>query len=265
MSMTLIAIILGIVEGLTEFLPISSTGHLILAGHLLNFEGAKAATFEVFIQLGAILAVLVLYFPRFKALLEFSNPNSFAGFLGIKKLILVSLPALFFGALLHGYIKEKLFSTFVVACSLIVGGLIILIIERLKLKVKCEQLEQISNKQALQIGLFQCLAMCPGVSRSASTIIGGMLLGLRREVAAEFSFFAAVPILAAAAGLDLLKSLKFLNIEDLPFFAIGTLVSFITAMFAIRFFIALVSKYSFRAFAYYRIIIGLVFLFYLAK
>lgn len=291
-----VAIILGIVEGLTEFLPVSSTGHLIIAGELLAFTGEKAATFEVAIQLGAILAVVVLYWPRFWALicplpkmrdipaaLSFSSTHKntdmpddkntrlpFSGVRGLFMLFLTCLPASVLGLLLHGYIKEYLFTADTVVLALAVGAVFILVVEarekrRLALAnekkhehnaepvFRYHSLDDMTPSLALGIGLFQCLALWPGFSRSAATIMGGMILGAKRHVAAEYSFIAAVPIMFAATGYDVLKSWQIFTMADLPFFATGCLVSFLSAWAAVKLFISLVGKMTFKAFAWYRL------------
>ena len=256
-----IAVILGIVEGLTEFLPVSSTGHLIIAGDLLNFTGEKAASFEIFIQLGAILAVMVLYWQRFVGLIpqdgfRLGKKNGFKGYQGILLLALTTLPALVAGYLARHVIRAYLFGPMTVALALGVGGIAILLAEKYKPQTRTSSLDELSYFQALMIGCFQCFALWPGMSRSASTIVGGLLSGLGRKVATEYSFLAAVPVMIAATGYDLLKSWKLLEISDIPFFAIGFLVSFIVAAAAIKTFIALVQRWSLAPYAYYRILIA---------
>jgi len=263
MNYLAIAIALGVLEGLTEFIPVSSTGHLILMGDLLSFTGPKADSFNVFIQLGAILAVVALYPHRFLALFDFSRahgdkPVGFRGMDGISKLVVTSIPALFFGALFHEAIKTRLFTPLPVAAALLLGGIIMVWIERRERTVLTTSVEELTLRQCFGIGLFQCLALWPGMSRSGSTIIGGMLLGLERKLAAEFSFLAAVPIMCAAVGYDLLKSRVFLEAADIPFFALGFLVSFVVAVAAIRFFVAIVSRYSLIPFGWYRIALGIL-------
>lgn len=257
-----VAVILGIIEGLTEFLPISSTGHLILTGHLLGFTGPKAETFEIVIQLGAILAVVALYRDRFLGLLK-TNPNhQFSGMNGIKLLILTSLPASVLGLLTHKYIKTYLFSPETVAVALAIGAIMIFIVEGRPRKEKTFSLDEISPKLALGIGFFQCLALWPGFSRSAATIMGGMLLGAKRTVAAEYSFIAAVPIMFAATGYDLLKNYALFETRDIMFLSVGFCVSFISAWIAVKGFIYLLGKLTLRPFAIYRLIlVPLIFLF----
>lgn len=257
-----VAVILGIVEGLTEFLPISSTGHLILAGHLLGHTGPKAETFDIVIQLGAILAVVVLYWDRFLGLLKTDPSRRFSGPRGILLLILTSIPASVVGLLAHGYIKEHLFTPFTVACALAVGAIMIFIVEGLNKKQTVTSLDDVTPMLALGIGCFQCLALWPGFSRSAATIMGGMLLGARRTVAAEYSFIAAVPIMFAATGYDFLKNYHLFQPDDLIFLAIGFVVSFFSAWLAIKGFIYLLGKLTLRPFAVYRLaLVPLIFLF----
>lgn len=246
------AIILGIVEGLTEFLPVSSTGHLILAGNLLGFVGEKAATFEVIIQLGAILAVVVLYWERFIGLLRPNPEMRFSGIRGLWLLFLTSLPASILGLLTHHYIKTYLFSPFTVGLALLIGAIAIIWVERRHFTVKTQTLDEISPALALGIGCFQCLALWPGFSRSAATIMGGMILGAKRTIAAEYSFIAAVPIMFAATGYDLLKSANLFTSADIPFILTGFVVSFLSAWLAIKGFIKLLGKVTLVPFAWYR-------------
>jgi len=264
MSEFTVALIIGIIEGLTEFLPVSSTGHMILAGELMDFNGGKASTFMVFIQLGAILSVVVLYRDRFLNLLK-PSAQGFGGLSGIKILLLACLPALVAGALLHKYVKSYLFTPTTVALGLIVGGLVMICIERVSLKIEIKTLDEISPLAAFKVGIFQTISLWPGISRSGSTIIGGMLLGLDRKAAAEFSFLVAVPIMIAATGYDLLKSLDQLSSADVPFFAVGFATAFLSAMVAIKFFVAFVSKYKMTSFGVYRIIIGILTLIFIKE
>jgi undecaprenyl-diphosphatase len=256
MTDTITAVILGIVEGLTEFLPVSSTGHLIISGHLLGFTGPKAETFEVVIQLGAILAVMVLYWPTFLGLVRPQQGRKFAGWYGITMLVLTSIPASILGLLTHDAIKEHLFTPATVAWALGVGALAILFVERSTRPVKYTSLEEMTPGLALGIGCFQCLALWPGFSRSASTIMGGMLLGAGRTMAAEYSFIAAVPIMFAATGLDLFKSWHLLTPDDLMVILIGFAVSFLSAWAAVKTFIHLLKKITLRPFAWYRLLLA---------
>ncbi len=263
MSETVIAIILGIVEGITEYLPISSTGHLILAGEALTFTGERAKTFEVVIQLGAILSVLVLYRERFLAICtglfarrvtrEALFQPGLCGISGVIKLFLVSVPALLFGLLFRSLIKEHLFYPLPVAAALALGAVVILLVDRKDSSDHGVFLEELTCRQALMIGCVQCFALWPGMSRSASTIIGGMLSGLNRRAAAEFSFLAAVPILAAAAAHDLFEAAATFTAQDLKLVLIGFVVSFITALLTVKIFVELVSRMTLRPFAFYRL------------
>jgi undecaprenyl-diphosphatase len=253
-----VAGILGIVEGATEFLPVSSTGHLIVAGDLLKFSGEKAASFEIFIQLGAILAVVVLYWRRFVGLIpsRSKNEGGFEGTRGIVLLALTTAPALGIGLLAHRYIKEYLFSPITVALALAVGAAGILLAERFKPKPRATVLDDLGYAPALAIGFFQCIAMWPGMSRSAATIIGGMLSGLDRKVATEYSFLAAVPVMIAATSYDLYKSWGSLSVSDFWFFTVGFVVSFVVAAAAVKTFIALVQRWSLAPYAWYRLAIA---------
>lgn len=247
------AVILSIVEGLTEFLPVSSSGHLILVGELLGYVGEKAATFEVVIQLGAIMAVVVLYWERFWGLVRPQPYARFAGIRGISLLALTSLPACVVGLLAHSAIKQYLFNPTSVLMALAVGAVCMILVEKRKMRPTYITLDDITPKTALGIGLFQCLAMWPGFSRSAATIMGGMLLGTRRSLAAEYSFIAAVPIMIAATGYDLMKSWHLFSAADIPFFAIGIIGSFISALAAVKVFVALVGRMTLIPFAIYRL------------
>ena len=250
------ALILSIVEGLTEFLPVSSSGHLILVGDLLNFSGEKAATFEVVIQLGAIMAVVVLHWKRFWGLVQPQPYGRFAGMRGIVLLILTSLPASVLGLLLHSTIKTYLFRPVTVLGALVVGALIMIFVERRKFKPSYITLDDMTPKLALGIGCFQCLALWPGFSRSAATIMGGMLLGTKRSLAAEYSFIAAVPIMVAATGYDMFKSWHLFSAADIPFFAVGMIGSFLAALLAVKVFIRLMGRLTLVPFAVYRLLIA---------
>lgn len=257
----IIAIILGVIEGLTEFLPISSTGHLILAGHLLNFTDERAKTFSVIIQLAAILAVVTIYFERFLKLIPTKSNNQKVGFAGINGIVLLlvtSLPAVVAGLILHDFIKEVLFSPQIVVIGLALGGLVLIFFERFLPASKTNNLDTLTRRQAFGIGLAQVLSIFPGISRSASTIVGGSFLGLDRRTAVEYSFFAAIPIMVGATSLDLIKSIDSLAVSDIPLFLIGMTASYITAILAIKFFINLVAKYSLALFGYYRLALALL-------
>lgn len=277
----LFAIILAIVEGLTEFLPVSSTGHLILTSSIYNnffnntINPEALETFEVFIQLGAILAVVYLYFDKFKACLDFqpNQTNEFKGFSAIIKIGLGCAPAFIIGFLIHDFIKQNLFSVKVVGTTLIVGGVIMILLERyffFKKNILDKSKEKNHNKKddselssltyldCFKIGCFQILALCPGVSRSASTIIGGMVLGRTRSLSAEFSFILAVPVIAVAALYDLYKGFSHLSFGDLLPFSVGLIVSFIVAVIAIKGFVKFLQTNDFVSFGVYRIIVGVL-------
>ena len=250
------ALILGIVEGLTEFLPVSSTGHLIITGHLLGFTGEKAATFEVVIQLGAILAVVMLYRERFIGLIKPDKDKAFSGIRGLWLLFLTSGPAAAIGLVAHDAIKERLFTPVTVAWALGVGALAIIGVEFMRRKVRFQSLDTITPIIALGIGFFQAFSLWPGFSRAAATIMGGMILGLERKLAAEYSFIAAVPIMVAATAYDMLKSLHLFDAGDIPFIAVGFIVSFFAAWAAVKAFIGLLGRVTLRPFAYYRLVIA---------
>ncbi len=253
------AILMGLVEGLTEYLPVSSTGHLILFGDAIQFDGPNASVFEVVIQMGAIAAVLVAYSKKFSHVaVSFFTEKKSRNFIGL--LLLAFLPAAVIGGVLHSAIKTYLFNPTVVAYSLIIGGFIMIVIDRLPFKPKIKEVDDMTFSDAVKIGFYQCLAMIPGVSRSASTIIGGMLSGLTKQAAAEFSFFLAVPTLTAAALYDLYKNWAVLKVDDLGLIAIGFSSSFIFAMLVITFFIKLIVRFGFTPFAIYRIVLGAVIL-----
>lgn len=253
MSDILIAMFLGIVEGATEFIPVSSTGHLIVVGHLLNFEGERAATFEVVIQLGAILAIAVLYRDRLLSMATMREGVGMRGRHGLKLLLITSGPALALGAITHSVITDHLFSPLTVAIGWAVGGIGLLLIERFRPNERITSLESIGARQALLVGLCQCLALWPGFSRAASTIGGGMLLGIDRKTAAEYSFLAALPVITAATLLELFTSFDELSRSDAPMFIVGFIVSFAAAWFAVRFFLRLLSTATLRPYGWYRI------------
>lgn len=262
----LIAIIQGIVEGLTEFLPISSTGHLILTGHLLGFTDDRAKTFEIVIQLAAILSVVTLYFHRFLRFIPTRTNNKLKGFNGIhalKTLLITTLPAVIAGFLLHDFVKDHLFTPITVALGLFVGGIVLLIFEKFVPKAESKNLDQITTKQALGVGVAQVFSIWPGVSRAASTIVGGSFLKLDRSTAVEYSFFAAVPVMVGATALDLAKNIDVLKSSDVPLFAIGLITSYVTAILAITYFLKFVKNHSLAIFGYYRIILAMLVIIFL--
>jgi len=257
-------VILGIVEGLTEFLPVSSTGHLILTGVLLGHSGEKAASYDIIIQLGAILAVAVMYRDRYLALIFPKPRQRFGGRRGLTLLFLTCLPASVVGLVARSAIKSNLFAPLPVALALTAGAVLILIVESKKTRhEKFHDLDDVSPFLALGIGLFQCLSLWPGFSRSAATILGGMILGARRKLAVEYSFISAVPIMIAATCYETYKSWGEFSMDDLQFLAVGFLVAFFSAWIAVKWFIGLVSRMTLRPFAVYRFILALsVFLFW---
>lgn len=258
LSAAVVAVVLGVVEGLTEYLPVSSTGHLIIVGELLGLQdylGSKevVGTFEIFIQLGAILAVVVAYPGRFIGLLRWNDNRGFSGLRGLFLLFLTSLPGGLLGLVARPYIKEHLFQPLTVAIGFIVGAVWILAAERFMPRTRREGVDSLDWKDALGIGLFQCFGLWPGMSRSLSTIFGGTMLGVERKTATEYSFFAAVPILTAATLYELYKSRGLLHASHLPMFAIGFVVSFFAAWAAVKFLIRFVSHHTFVPFAWYRL------------
>ena len=259
MQAMLEAALLGLVEALTEFLPVSSTGHLIIAAELLNFDGPPGKVFEVVIQAGAVLAILVTYFRRFwDVLLGLGKDPAARRF--ATAIALAFLPAALIGVVAHKYIKSYLFNPTVVALALILGGIAILVIERVRPVPTVNQIENFTPRLALGIGLVQCVAMIPGVSRSGATILGALLMGVTRRAAAEFSFFLAVPTLAGAAVYDLYKNRDGLSADGMELIAIGFITTFLASLWVIRWFVGFVSRRGFAPFAWYRIVAGTVLL-----
>jgi len=253
------ALIMGIVEGLTEFLPISSTGHLIIAGSLLDFNDGKGKVFELVIQTGAMLAVCWEFRERFLGVLRgLAVDRRAQGF--VMNLAAAFVPAAVLGLALGGPIKEYLFHAVPVAMALIVGGFVILWVERRERPVFIDSVDAMTWRDALKVGFAQAFALFPGVSRSGATIIGGMLFGLSRRAATEFSFFLAVPTLIAAGAYDLFKNRALLSTDDIGLFGIGTVSAFISAFITIRWLIRYVATHDFRIFAWYRIVFGLIIL-----
>jgi undecaprenyl-diphosphatase len=249
------ALVLGILEGLTEFIPVSSTGHILLAGHFLGFESTGKA-FEVLIQLGAILAILAAYFGRlWKLLTDLPRDRRTQRFvLGI---LIAFLPAAIIGALAHDFIKNVLFETPKLICiMLILGGLVLLWVDRWALKPKYHDIMDFPLPMALGIGLFQCLALIPGTSRSGATIVGSLLLGADKRSAAEFSFFLAMPPMAGAFVFDLLKNRDILSTADVPVIATGFIAAFVVALIVVRYVLDYISRHGFALFAWWRLIVG---------
>lgn len=249
------AIVLGVIEGLTEFLPVSSTGHLIIAQDLLGFAGERAKTFAIFIQLGAILAVCWEYRVRFLNVAAGLGTDPAARRFALN-LLVAFLPAMGLGVVFYKIIKTYLFSPLTVAGALVVGGLVILWVERRDHRGRIARVEDMTWRDAIKVGLAQCVAMFPGVSRSGATIIGGMLFGLTREAATLFSFFLAVPTMLAAVTYDTYKNWTLLSGTDLELFALGFGAAFVTALLTVRALLGYVSRHSFRPFAWYRIFFG---------
>jgi undecaprenyl-diphosphatase len=242
------AVVLGVVEGLTEFLPISSTGHLILAGELLDASDERWNVFNIVIQTGAMLAVVWEYRARFFKI----DPQLY------RNLMVAFVPAAVLGFLFSKYIKAYLFHAVPVALAFIVGGVIILIVERRSFRPRVESAQAMTWLDALKVGIAQCFALIPGTSRSGATIIGGMLFGLSRKAATEFSFFLAVPTLVAAGAYDLWKNRALLSAADVPVFGVGSVVAFVSAFVVIRWLIRYVATHDFKPFAWYRIAFGIV-------
>jgi undecaprenyl-diphosphatase len=251
------ALILGIVEGLTEFLPISSTGHLILAGDLLDFNDEKGKLFEIVIQSGAMLAVLWEYRERFgRVLTGLAHDPAARRF--VANLAVAFMPAALLGLAFGSFIKQQLFQAAPVAIAFIVGGLIILWVECFPRRARIVEVDDMTWVDALKVGLAQSFALIPGTSRSGATIIGGMLFGLSRRAATEFSFFLAVPTLIAAGVYDAWKHRALLSADDLGFFAVGFVVSFISAFLCVRWLLRYIATHNFTVFAWYRIAFGLI-------
>ncbi len=263
MDITLLikAALMGIVEGLTEFLPISSTGHLILAGALLGFDDDKAKVFDIAIQTGAILAVILVYWQKLRATV-LALPTQRQAQQFTLNVFIAFVPAVVLGLLFGKMIKAHLFTAEVVATTFIIGGFIILWAERRQVSAatapRILDVDQMGWQDAVKVGLVQCLAMIPGTSRSGATIIGGMLLGLSRKAATDFSFYLAIPTLIGAGAYSLVKERALLSLADLPMFGTGLLFSFISAWLCVRWLLRFISTHSFTGFAWYRIVFGCV-------
>ena len=256
-----VAFLLGVIEGVTEFLPVSSTGHLIIGANLLGYESASSKVFEIVIQLGAIFAVLVEY-----------RKKLISTFIGIHKdriaqiftlnLVIAFIPAAILGFFFHSYIKLYLFNPIVVGIALVVGGIIMILIEKKLPNRPKTDIDKISNHQSFIIGIAQCFSLIPGVSRAASTIMGGLIAGLDRKTATEFSFFLAIPIIFAAATFDLVSNFNILSKSDLPIFLVGFITAFISSYLVIKIFIKFVAHNTFIGFGWYRIIVGSLTIYY---
>ncbi len=251
------AVLIGIVEGLTEFIPVSSTGHILLLGHFLGFR-STGHVFEILIQLGAILAILIVYFQRLWQLF-ITLPSSRESRRFVAGLLLAFLPAALVGVLAHDFIKRVLFESPMVICiALIVGGILLLVIDKLPRKVRYDDVMDYPLSLCLKIGLFQCLALIPGTSRSGATIAGALLMGTDKRSAAEFSFFLAIPTMVGAFAYDLFKNRNALSMDDLGLIAIGFIAAFVSALFVVRRLLDFVSRRGFAPFAWWRIGVGVV-------
>jgi undecaprenyl-diphosphatase len=247
-------ILLGLVEGLTEFIPVSSTGHLLLGGYFLGFE-SPGKTFEVLIQLGAILAILTIYFHKLLRIL-FALPSDPRSRRFVLAVLVAFLPAAIIGAAAHKFIKEFLFNPWVVSVALVVGGMVLLAVDKMRLEPRYHDAMDFSLPMAFKIGCLQCLAMIPGVSRSGATIVGALLLGADKRAATEFSFFLAMPTMVGAFAFDLYKNWALLTPEDVKAIAIGFAVSFVAGAFVVRYLLDFVSRHGFSLFAWWRIAVG---------
>lgn len=260
------ALILGIVEGVTEFLPVSSTGHLVIAGDMLGFNAIPGEVFETSIQIGAILAICTLYRERLSAV----TFGLFGGDAGARRfamaIILATMPMIALGALFYDFIVNVLFSPLVVATAFILGGGAIIIIERLKIEERVSDAEDLTPAMALKIGAFQCLALIPGMSRAGATIIGALIAGVERKAAAEFSFFLAIPVIVGATVFDVWGNWQVIGGSHLPVLATGFVAAFLSALVVVRWFVGFVSRHGFSVFGWYRIAFGsLLLVYYLTR
>lgn len=250
------SIIVAIVEGVTEFLPVSSTGHMILVGHMLGFDDEAATVFEVFIQLGAILSVIYIYRNKFTHFLSKDGWDTQKG-LSVWHVAAGIIPVMGIGYLLHGLIKKYLFSPQTVIVGLILGGIMMLVAEKFSKKQPLEDIDKMTIKQAMWVGLFQIFSLWPGFSRSGSTISGGLFMGLSRKASAEFTFIIAVPLMFVACIYDLLKNWSVLTFDNLMMLGIGFFVAFITAWISVVWFLKFLNRSSLAAFAYYRFLLAI--------
>jgi len=257
-ALLIVAFILGIIEGLTEFLPISSTGHLIIAGDLLNFNDERGKVFMIVIQLGAILAVVWEFRAKLLAVTRGLVVREPVAWRFASNLLVALMPAVVLGLVFHHWIKTYLFNPYTVAFALIGGGLVILWVEKRAFHPRIKSVEDMRWQDAIKIGFAQSVAMFPGVSRSGATIMGGMIFGLDRRVATEFSFFLAIPTMFGATVLDLYKNWHLLSATDLPIFAVGFIGAFVSAYLAIAALLKFISNHTFVGFAWYRIVFGLL-------
>lgn len=265
MNEIVIAVIIGIVEGLTEFLPISSTGHMILVGALLGFEGEKASVFEVFIQLGAILSVLILYREKFFRMLDMRWPSGYRRGLTAYHVMAGIVPVMGIAYIFHKPIKTYLFSPYTVMIGLVAGGILMLVAEKTARRPSTRSVEDLSLRQAFFVGLFQVLSLWPGFSRSGSTIAGGLFFGLSRTAAAEFSFIIAVPLMFVACVYDLAKIWSKLGSSDLLMIAVGFVTAFVVAYGSIIWFLRFLNSSTLASFAYYRFVLAAVSFWYFSR
>ena len=254
------AIFLGIIEGLTEFIPVSSTAHLIIFSQILSFDAIRNNVFEIAIQIGGISAIAVIYFKKLNNILLKVYEKNNQKF--IDNLALAFIPAVAIGLLAHDFIKKYLFSNLIIAFSLIIGGVVIILVERFHQKFTVKNIENIEKPTALAIGFCQCLAMIPGVSRSGATIMGAMLFGVERKVATEFSFFLAIPTIGSACLYDIYKNFSTLSFDDFELILVGVISSFISSLIVIKWLLKFIGTHSFTSFGYYRIAIGILILFF---
>jgi undecaprenyl-diphosphatase len=264
MSLILKAFIMGIVEGLTEFLPISSTGHLIIMGDFLHFTDEYAKMFKIVIQLGAILAVVYYYREKIWNSLKNLSPGKW-GYKLWYKIIIAFIPSAILGITLFKYVNKYLFSSFTVSIALIIGAIMMIIVENTFKDNKINDIDIVDNRKSFWIGVAQCMSLFPGMSRSASTIMGGMMVGLTVKTAAEFSFFLAIPTMFAATAFDLLKNITYMTMLEWEALAVGFIMSFIVALIVIDKFLSYLSKHSLKPFAYYRLIVGIVMIILILK
>jgi undecaprenyl-diphosphatase len=256
-----VAIVIGIIEGLTEFLPVSSTGHMILAGHMIGFTGDKAETFEIVIQLGAIMAVTIIYWRRIVPLFTMLLPGRREPErqkLNLLHILIAIVPAMLLAFLLADFIKGVLFSPQTVVIGLVLGGIFMIIAEKGDGLVKANDIDELTYRQTAMIGLAQCLSLWPGFSRSGATIAGGMMAGASRAAAADFTFIIAIPVMCAATVYELLRSYEVFTTEDFAFLAVGFIVSFVVALLAVITFIRLVQRLKLTYFSYYRFVLAAV-------
>ena len=254
---TLIAVLLGLIEGLTEFIPVSSTGHLLLAGHFLGFESA-GKTFEVVIQLGAVLAILSVYADKLIGVLR-DAPSDPAARRFIASVLIAFAPAVVIGVLAHDFIKDVLFETpMLIAIMLVIGGVVLLLVDRIAPAPRHDDAMRLPIKTSLAIGFIQCVAMIPGVSRSGATIVGAMILGASKRAAAEFSFFLSMPTMAGAFAYDLYKNRDVLDASALGEIAVGFVVAFVAAVLVVKWLLGYVSRNGYALFGWWRIIVGSV-------